>query len=76
MRDIRRMLKQDITIENIAGFEPSHPLRLDGPPARASNTRQSPRPAHRPHAHANNGDAAHAAKNRKRRPNNRRFARA
>ena len=30
LRDIRRLLKQDIAIENVEGFEPSSPLRLDG----------------------------------------------
>ena len=69
LRDIRRMLKQDIAIEPIAGFEPSSPLRMDDP--HAKRTPAQPRHAHRPHAHGKpngkpNGDAARAAKRRKR----------
>ena len=29
LRDISKMLKQDLTIENVEGFEPSQPLRLE-----------------------------------------------
>jgi ATP-dependent RNA helicase RhlE len=78
LRDIRRMLKQDITIEAVAGFETTHPLRLDGPTTRSGAERtQPPRHSHRPHAHGKGGaETAHAAKNRKRRPNRRRFAHA
>ncbi len=82
LRDIRRLLKQDIAIEPVAGFETAQPLRLDGPASRGSasksNTSRAPAPrhSHRPHAHGNSGDAPHAAKNRKRRPNRSRFARA
>ncbi len=78
LRDIRRMLKQDIAIEAIAGFEPSHPLRLEGAPSRSNAQRpQPPRHAHRPHGkHGNgNGEAAHATKNRKRGAGRSRFAR-
>ncbi|HEY6894048.1 MAG TPA: helicase-related protein, partial [Rhodanobacteraceae bacterium] len=67
LRDIRRMLKQDIAIEPIAGFEPSHALRIDD--ARTQRAPAAPRHAHRPHAHGKpNGDAPRASKNRKRRP--------
>ena len=74
LRDIRRLLKQDIAIEPIAGFEPNAPLRMNDAPAKRSAAQ--PRHAHRPHAHGKpsgkpNGDAAHAAKRRKRQ----RFAR-
>jgi len=79
LRDIRRMLKQDIAIEPIAGFEPSHPLRLEGAPSRSNAQRpQPPRHAHRPHGKSNgngNGEAAHATKNRKRGAGRSRFAR-
>ena len=77
LRDIRRMLKQDIAIEPVAGFEPSHPLRLDGVPSRSGPQRaQPPRHAHRPHGKSNGGgDAAHATKNRKRGAGRSRFAR-
>jgi ATP-dependent RNA helicase RhlE len=74
LRDIRRMLKQDIAIETVAGFEPERPLRLDGAPSRNSNARAQPqRHTHRPHSHGKgNGESAHAAK---RPANRRRFAR-
>ncbi|HSS08078.1 MAG TPA: DEAD/DEAH box helicase [Rhodanobacteraceae bacterium] len=77
LRDIRRMLKQDIAIEAIAGFEPSHPLRLEGAPSRSNAQRpQPPRHAHRPHGKSNgNGETAHATKNRKRGAGRSRFAR-
>ena len=39
LRDIRRLLKQDIAIEPVAGFETTHPLRLDGPVSRAGPSR-------------------------------------
>ena len=60
------MLKQDIAIVPIAGFEPNAPLRMDeAQPRRAA---AQPRHAHRPHAHAKpSGDAARAANRRKRR---------
>ncbi|MBB3227227.1 ATP-dependent RNA helicase RhlE [Luteibacter sp. Sphag1AF] len=68
LRDIRRLLKSDIAITEVAGFEPSHPLRLDaGAPRPKQQQRQarpggnSARPAgnggarpasHRPHGHS------------------------
>jgi len=48
LRDIRRLLKQDIAIENVVGYEPNQPLRLEanGPsPGRPRN----PSHARRPH---------------------------
>ncbi len=33
LRDIQRMLKAEITMETVAGFEPSQPLRMDAKPA-------------------------------------------
>jgi len=76
LRAIRRLLKQDITIAPVEGYEPSQPLRLDGPAPRPGKPAQSPRHAHRPHAPGkkSNGDGPHAAKPRKRRPKHRRFA--
>jgi ATP-dependent RNA helicase RhlE len=67
LRDIRRLLKQEIAIEAVAGFEPTRPLRLDGAPSKGGASRaQAPRPAHRPHGHrADAGDAPRAAKRRK-----------
>ncbi|HMM57808.1 MAG: RNA helicase [Xanthomonadales bacterium PRO7] len=49
LRDIKRLLKQDIALENIAGYEPSRPLNFDGP--RPSNGKpRSTNHARRPHA--------------------------
>ena len=73
LRDIKRLLKQDIAIEPVPGFEPAQPLRLDG----AAKAQPAPRHGHRPHAPAKGkGDHPHNATPRKRRPNRRRFARA
>jgi len=65
LRDIRKLLKQDIAISDVPGFEPSHPLRTDAAaprpvqgqgqrqqrPARPQGSR--PQGSHRPHGHAN-----------------------
>ncbi|MGA9340835.1 MAG: DEAD/DEAH box helicase [Rhodanobacteraceae bacterium] len=52
LRDIRGVLKQDIAIETVAGFEPTQPLRLDAPgAARGPVHKTRPKPSHRPHAH-------------------------
>ena len=49
LRDIKRLLKQDIALENVAGYEPSRPLDFDGP--RPSNGKpRSTNHARRPHA--------------------------
>jgi ATP-dependent RNA helicase RhlE len=70
LRDIRRLLKQDIAVEAIAGFEPSRPLRVDDS-ARSrpvQNQRPAQRHARRPHTSSNNGNGAGAhpgARNRK-----------
>src|ERR1700722_5327620 len=66
LRDIRRMLKQDIQIETIAGFEPSSPLNLDsnrsGPGRSApSNRPRNPNHSRRPHAGNNSNAKPHAA---------------
>ena len=69
LRDIRKLLKQDIAIENIEGFEPSQPLRLDGPGAGARPQQGRPQHARRPHAQQprGNGEHDHAAANKQRR---------
>jgi ATP-dependent RNA helicase RhlE len=57
LRQIQRMLKADIAMETVAGFEPSRPIRTDNAPFKApSRTPRSPR-GHRPHAKP---DARHA----------------
>ncbi|RDS85543.1 DEAD/DEAH box helicase [Dyella psychrodurans] len=74
LRDIRKLLAQDIAINEVAGFEPSAPLRLDAHAPRPKQGQRQPRPqrqggsSHRPHGHAqNNGKGDHAMGNRKRR---------
>ncbi len=85
LRDIKRLLNQDIAIIPVAGYEPSAPLRLDaGAPRPAQGQRQSrgPRPqggsgasksggARRPHSHAQKSSGEHAAANRSRRGSHR-----
>ncbi len=56
LRDIRRMLKQDIAIENVPGFEPDRPLNLDSPGSSAKP--RNPNHARRPHHAPNKGHAA------------------
>ena len=73
LREIRQLLRQDIAIEAVPGFEPAHPLRTDG--ASAKRAPAQPRHGHRPHAHGKaNTDAARKAGDRKR-GKRRRFAR-
>ncbi len=65
LRDIRRLLKRDIAIENVAGFEPSQALRLEGPGSNGRPTFGKPKPkthVRRPHSHAPN--KSHAAANK------------
>ena len=74
LRDIRKLLNQEITISEVSGFEPSAPLRLDAHAPRPKQGQRQARPprqggnGHRPHGHAqNNGGGEHAMGNRKRR---------
>ncbi|HVX05446.1 MAG TPA: DEAD/DEAH box helicase [Rhodanobacteraceae bacterium] len=77
LRDIRRLLKQDIAIEPIEGFEPAWNLRLDNPaPALRKQGRHNgnaPRnakpgkPSHVRRPHAQHGKEEHAAGNKRRR---------
>ncbi|HQZ63349.1 MAG TPA: DEAD/DEAH box helicase [Dokdonella sp.] len=69
LRDIRKLLKQDIAIENVEGFEPSQPLRLDGPGGGTRPTQGRPQHARRPRAQQprGNGEHEHAAANKQRR---------
>ena len=58
LRDIRRVLKQDIAIENVAGYEPNQPLRLDANTPSPGKPR-NPNHARRSHPQKpNNGHAA------------------
>ena len=70
LRDIRRMLKQDIAIENVAGFEPNQPLQLDGSGGGNHGAHRpaprNPNHARRPHAPAKAYAKPHAAANKQR----------
>ncbi|HET6545729.1 MAG TPA: DEAD/DEAH box helicase [Rhodanobacteraceae bacterium] len=76
LRDIRRVLKQDLAIEPVAGFEPSQSLRLDAPvPGRGKPRTAATNRARRPHG--NTGSGHHAgAQNRPHKPNRERFMRS
>jgi ATP-dependent RNA helicase RhlE len=67
LRDIRKLLKQEIAIEIVAGFEPAQPLRLDGPGGGARPQSGRQQHARRPHAQQPRGTGDHAAANKKRR---------
>jgi ATP-dependent RNA helicase RhlE len=83
LRDIRKLLNQDIAINEVTGFELSAPLRLDAHAPRPKQGQRQQRPprqggsgsSRRPHGHAqqNNG-GEHAMGNRKRRSRGRRPA--
>jgi ATP-dependent RNA helicase RhlE len=66
LRDIRRLLKQEIAIENVAGFEPGQPLRLEsnGP---AAGKPRNPNHARRPHTQGPK-KKPHSAGNKQHRP--------
>ena len=81
LRDIRKLLGQDIAIEPVAGYEPSTPLRLDaGAPRPKQGSRQphaNPPPSRRPHGATANGSSERPAEgNRKRRRRRRPAAKA
>ena len=67
LRDIRRLLKQDIAIEPVAGFEPAVPLRADGTarPTQKPRQRAPQRAARDPHANGNIGGEARPGGRRK-----------
>jgi ATP-dependent RNA helicase RhlE len=83
LRDIRKLLNQDIAINEVPGFELSAPLRLDAHAPRPKQGQRQQRPqrhggaSHRPHGHAQNktgGAGEHAMGNRKRRSRGRKPA--
>ncbi len=78
LRDIRRLLKQDLAIESVEGFEPSWSLRLDAPAPSAHKSgrnhgnapRNGTKPGKSSHArrpHVQRKQDEHAAGNRRRR---------
>ncbi|GGY23854.1 RNA helicase [Rhodanobacter panaciterrae] len=91
LHDIRKLLKQDIAITPIVGYEPSAPLRLDagaprpkqgggggGGGQRQSRAPRQGKPAGsaRPNGYAPQGRGDHAAGNQRRRSNSRPAAKA
>ena len=84
LRDIRKLLNQDIAINNVAGYEPSAPLRLDAGAPRPKQGGQSqrqprqgkPAGSARPNGYAAQGRSDHAAGNQRRRSNHRPAAKA
>ena len=82
LRDIRKLLKDEIVVADVAGYEPASPLRTDAAAPRPKQGQRQPRApqraqgakpqgasqGHRPHGHAQKqGNGEHAAGNRKRR---------
>ncbi len=65
LRAIQRLLKQDVELVEVAGFEPSQPLRLhNGPPRQAPGGKRPPRGHARrghgaPPRHAHAGNRSH-----------------
>ena len=88
LHDIRKLLKQDIAINPVPGYEPSAPLRLDagaprpkqggGGGQRQSRAPRQGKPAGsaRPAGYAPQGRGDHAAGNQRRRSNQRPAAKA
>ncbi|MEO6800654.1 MAG: DEAD/DEAH box helicase [Rhodanobacter sp.] len=90
LHDIRKLLKQDIAINPVAGYEPSAPLRLDAGAPRPKQggggnggQRQSRAPRQgktagsaRPNGYAPQGRGEHAAGNQRRRSTHRPAAKA
>ncbi len=87
LHDIRKLLKQDIAITAVTGYEPSAPLRLDAGaprPKQGGGQRQPSRQPRqgkasssaRPNGYAAPGRQEHAAGNQKRRPRPRPAAKA
>ena len=68
LRDIRKMLKNELTIENYPGYEPRSPLKLE---VGGGGARANPKPNPNSHArrpHAGTGDPAPTRKKRRRAP--------
>ena len=84
LRDIRKLLKNEIDVREVAGFEPSTPLRTDAAAPRPKQGGRQQRPAQRPqnqatarpHGHPQKVSGEHAAGNRKRRHTHRPAAKA
>jgi ATP-dependent RNA helicase RhlE len=80
LRDIRKLLKQDIAVSDVPGFEPSHPLRTDAAapkpvqgqsqrPPRQARPQGSYRPHNTGHAHGSERPSeGNRKRHRQRRP--------
>ena len=68
LRDVRKLLKNELTIENYPGFEPRSPLKLEvGGGAARANAKPNPN-AHARRPHTGTADPAPARKKRRRAP--------
>jgi len=68
LRQIQRLLKAEVALETVAGYEPSRPLRIDSTPVPARGPRP-PQRGHRPHGkpaarHAHAGPKQHRGSGR------------
>ena len=81
LRDIRKLLSDDIAVNDVAGFEPSAPLRTDANAPKPKQGQRQPRQgrpsgAPRPRGYSAQGNGDHAAGNHKRRSRHRGAAKA
>ncbi len=60
LRQIQRMLKAEIQMDAVKGFEPSRPIRLDAAPFNAGKPTQRPQRGHRPHGKPATAQPRHA----------------
>ena len=64
LNQIQKMLKAEVVMETVRGFEPSRPVRLDAPIPKQGGNRSAPSRGHRPHGkpaarHAHAGPKQH-----------------
>ncbi|MUV14404.1 DEAD/DEAH box helicase [Noviluteimonas gilva] len=60
LRQIQRMLKAEIQMDAVKGFEPSRPIRLDATPFNNGKPTQRPQRGHRPHGKPATAQPRHA----------------
>jgi ATP-dependent RNA helicase RhlE len=60
LRQIQRMLKAEIQMDAVKGFEPSRPIRLDAAPFNNGKPAQRPQRGHRPHGKPATAQPRHA----------------
>ena len=61
LRQIQRMLKMDVAMEVVAGFEPSRPIRMDAEPFQAARGARTPASAGARPSPARQAGTAHRA---------------